>query len=127
MWQEFKAFLIKQNALALAIAVVLGVALNAVVQGIVNDLIMPLIAVATPKGDWQTYILSLGPVHLKIGDLASAVINFFIIGFVVWRISKLFIRPEPAAAPPPTKMCPFCKMSIAADATRCAYCTSALS
>ncbi|MGH7634252.1 MAG: MscL family protein, partial [Gemmatimonadaceae bacterium] len=43
MWQDFKAFLIKQNAIALAIAVVLGVALNTLVQSIVNDFIMPII------------------------------------------------------------------------------------
>jgi len=124
MWREFKTFLIKQNALGLAIAVVLGVALNTVVQAIVNDLIMPVVAVITPKGDWQTAALDLGPVHLKVGDLAGAVLNFFIIGFVAWRISKLLVKPDPKA--PAVKLCPYCKMPIDPDATRCPHCTSAV-
>jgi large conductance mechanosensitive channel len=124
MWRDFKTFLIKQNALALAIAVVIGVALNGVVQAIVNDLIMPVVGAITPKGEWQTATVDIGLVHLKLGDLAGAVLNFFIIGLVAWWISKVFIKPgEPAA---PAKNCPYCKMAIDPAATRCPHCTSAL-
>jgi large conductance mechanosensitive channel len=123
MWREFKTFLIKQNALALAIAFVLGAALNTVVQAIVNDLIMPVVGVITPKGDWQQAVFDVGPVHLKLGDLAGAVLNFIIIGFVAWRLSKVFTKPEPA---PVTKNCPFCKLSMDPAATRCPHCTSAV-
>ena len=48
MWREFKAFLLKENVLALAIAVVVGGALNALVTAAVEDLIMPVVAAATP-------------------------------------------------------------------------------
>jgi large conductance mechanosensitive channel len=126
MWSEFKAFLIKQNVLALGIAVVLGVALNTVVQAIVNDAIMPIVTVFTPKGSWQTALWDVGPFHFKPGDLASAVLNFLIIGFVCWRITKAFIKPAPAAPVPATKTCPYCRIQIDAAATRCPHCTSAL-
>ena len=53
----------------------------------------------------------------------AAVINFLIIGFVAWRISKIFIKP---AAEAPKRTCPFCRMSIDAAATRCPNCTSQL-
>lgn len=126
MWTEFKAFLIKQNVLALAIAVVVGAALNALVTAAVEDAIMPVVAAVTPNPElWQTYVTP-GPVPFKIGHLAGALLNFFIIGFVAWRISKAFIRPASAAAAPATKTCPFCMMSIDATATRCAHCTSQL-
>ncbi len=125
MWRDFKTFLIKQNALALAIAVVIGVALNGVVQAIVNDLIMPVVGAITPKGDWQTATVDIGLVHLKLGDLAGAVLNFFIIGLVAWWISRVFIKPaEPTA--PASKACPYCRMAIDPAATRCPHCTSAL-
>jgi large conductance mechanosensitive channel len=52
------------------------------------------------------------------------VINFLIIGFVAWRISKIFIKP---AAESPKKDCPYCRMSINAAASRCPNCTSELS
>lgn len=126
MWAEFKAFLIKQNALALAIAFVIGAALNTVVQALVKDVIMPIVAVMTPSGDWQTAVWNVGPVAFGVGDLAAAVLNFLIIGFVAWRLSKLFIKEAPPAAAPATKVCPFCKMSIDAAASRCPHCTSAL-
>ncbi|HEX6049193.1 MAG TPA: MscL family protein [Gemmatimonadaceae bacterium] len=125
MWREFKAFLLKENVLALAIAVVVGTALNALVTAVVEDLIMPVVAAVTPDPvTWQTAVTP-GPIPFKIGHLGGALLNFIIIGFVAWRVSKAFIRPTPAAAPA-TKPCPFCKMNIDAAATRCAHCTSQL-
>jgi large conductance mechanosensitive channel len=126
MWNEFKAFLIKQNVLALAIAVVVGSALNALVTALVEDFIMPIVAVATPDpASWQS-VVTPGPIPFKVGHFGSALLNFLIVGFVAWRISKAFIRPEPAAAAPATKNCPYCRMSIDAAATRCSHCTSQL-
>jgi large conductance mechanosensitive channel len=123
MWREFKAFLLKENVLALAIAVVVGGALNKLVTAVVDDFIMPIIAVATPDPrSWQTTVTP-GPVPFKIGDFGSALINFLIIGFVAWQISKAFIRPAPTAVPA-TKQCPRCKMVVDATATRCPHCTS---
>lgn len=126
MWREFKAFLIKENVLALALAVVVGTALNKLVTAVVDDFVMPIVAVATPSGNWQQATLDAGPVAFKIGDFVSVLINFIIIGFIAWRISKAFIKPATAAAAPATKVCGFCKMSIDATATRCAHCTSQL-
>ena len=124
---EFRAFLIKQNVLALAIAVVVGAALSSLVTSMVENLIMPIVGAAVPGGEWRGATASIGPVELGIGAFAGALIDFLIIGFVVWRISKLFIRPEPAAAGPALKNCQYCTMSIGAAATRCPHCTSALS
>lgn len=126
MWQEFKGFLIKQNAIALAIAVVIGAALNTLVQAIVNDFIMPVVAVVTPSGEWQKVVLNIGPLKLGLGDFLSALLNFLIIGFVCWRISKAFVKEAPAAPPAPSKKCPYCKMDVDPAATRCAHCTSQL-
>jgi large conductance mechanosensitive channel len=126
MWKEFKSFLVKENVLALAIAVVVGTALNGLVTALVQDFIMPIVAVATPDPKaWQSAVVP-GPIPFKIGDFGSALVNFLIVGFVAWRISKAFIRPAPAASGPATKPCPFCKMLIDAAATRCAHCTSQL-
>jgi large conductance mechanosensitive channel len=126
MWQEFKAFLIKQNVLALALAVIIGVALNGVVTALVDQIIMPIVGFATPGGAWRTATWNVGPVKFGIGPLAAAILNFFIVGFVAWRLSKAFIR-EPAAAAPATKTCPFCRMAdVDANATRCPHCTSEL-
>ena len=94
VWKEFKGFLIKNNALALALAVVLGAALTDVVKGLQHNIKMPVVGFATPGGAWRTATLDVGPVRFGIGPLAAAVLNFFIVGFVAWRISKAFIKPD---------------------------------
>ena len=126
VWSDFRAFLLKQNVFALAIAVVIGAALNDVVKALVDDIIMPIVAVALPAGTWQTYKFQAGPFAFGIGHLAAALINFLIVGLVAWRLARAFIKPEPAAAAPATKNCPYCRMTIDAAATRCAHCTSQL-
>jgi large conductance mechanosensitive channel len=126
MWTEFKAFLLKENVIALAIAVVIGAALGKVVTGVVDDFIMPIVGAVTPGGDWQTATWDVGSMKFGIGNFVSVLINFIIIAFVVWRISKMFIKPAVAAAGPATKECQFCKMNVDAGATRCAHCTSQL-
>jgi large conductance mechanosensitive channel len=123
MFKEFKEFLLKQNVVALALAVVVGTALNALVKALVDDFIMPIIVAIGPGGEWQKATWSVGPVKFGVGDFLAAVINFIIIAFVAWRISKIFIKPETVA---PTKNCPFCRMSMDAAATRCPHCTSQL-
>lgn len=122
MLRDFRNFLVKENFVALAIAVVLGAAIGKVVQAVVDDFIMPLVAAATPSGDWHKATLDLGPVKFGVGDFASVFLNFLIVGFVVWRIAKFFEKP----APPPARQCQYCRMELDAAATRCPHCTSQL-
>lgn len=128
MWQEFKAFLIKQNALALAIAVVIGGALNTVVDSLVKGLIMPFVAIASPDPTrFENMRWTLGALELRPGLVINALINFVIVGLVAWRLTKLFIKEVPAAAAKSVKTCPFCYMGdLDPLATRCPHCTSVL-
>lgn len=121
MWREFKAFLVSANVLALAIAVVIGAAMAKVVAALVADFIMPIVAIAVPGGDWRSATWNVGSVKFLIGDFVGALIDFVIIGFIVWRISKMFIRPAA-----PVRACPYCRMPIDEAATRCPHCTSDL-
>jgi large conductance mechanosensitive channel len=127
MWREFKAFILKENVLALAIAVVIGGAMGKVVTAVVDDFIMPIVGAIAPAGTWQKMTINLGPIRFLAGDFLSALVNFLIIGFVVWRISKAFIKPAPPSTGPATKECPYCRMSMDALASRCPHCTSELS
>ena len=123
MIKEFKDFLLKQNIVALAIAVVVGTALNTLVKALVDDFIMPIVAAIGPGGEWQKATWDFGSVKFGIGDFIAAAIYFLIIGLVAWRISKVFIKP---AAEAPKKNCAYCRMSVDAAAIRCPYCTSQL-
>ena len=126
MWQDFRAFLVKQNMLALAVAVVIGAATNDVVQGLVNDFIMPVINAVSPSKAWQDLRFpASGPVQFTYGHFLSVLLKFVIVGFVCWRLLLLFVRPK-AEAKAATRECPFCRQNIDPRATRCAYCTSQL-
>ena len=129
---EFKAFLLKTNALALAIGVIIGTALGTVVTSLVNDIIMPPIGVALGGVDFNQLKIVLKAasggdptteVAIRYGTFINSIIAFVVIAFVVWQISRMLIRDEP---PPEVKVCPFCKESNAADASRCKACTSAI-
>ena len=124
MLRDFRNFLLKENFVALALAVVLGGAVGKVVTAIVDDFIMPIVGAVTPDGDWRKATWDVGSVKFGVGDFAGVVINFFIVAFVIWRISKLLEKP---ASPPVTvRTCQFCKMPIEDGATRCPHCTSQL-
>ncbi len=124
MWEDFKKFLVKANVIALALAVIVGGAAGALVTAMVDDFLMPVVGAVTPEGSWREWTLTLGSMQFGIGHFLGTFLNFAIVSFVAWQIGKLFIKPEPPG--PPTKVCPFCKSTIPADATRCASCTSQL-
>ncbi len=102
----FREFLTKTNALALAIGVVIGVALGGVVMSLVNDVIMPPIGYALGGVDFDQLKIVLGTnattgeeVAIHWGRLVNAVIVFVVVAFVVYWISKLFIKEAPPAGP----------------------------
>jgi large conductance mechanosensitive channel len=130
MLTEFRAFLLKTNALALAIGVIIGAALGTVVNSLVNDIIMPPIGYALGGVDFagiKTVLkASADPtqeVAIRWGVFINAVIAFIIIAFVVFWISRMFIRED---APADTKQCPFCREPNDIAASRCRACTSDL-
>jgi large conductance mechanosensitive channel len=132
MLSEFKVFLTKSNALALAIGVVIGAAIGKVVSGFVDDLIMPVIGLLLPSGDWREakYVLKTavdakGKVTesaITYGHLIGTVIDFIFIAFVVFLVAKALIKPPPPG--PATKICPECRESIPAEARKCKACGS---
>jgi large conductance mechanosensitive channel len=127
MWAEFKSFLLRTNALALAIGVIIGAALGTVVNSLVNDIIMPPIGKVLGNVDFSALVIDLGDgVAIRYGAFINTIISFIVIAFVVWRISKMFIREEPAAPAPEMKTCPYCRELVPAAATKCRACTSAI-
>ena len=131
MVSEFVEFLRKTNALALAVAVIIGAAIGKVVTSVVSDLLMPVIGLWLGGGDWRSWriVLNTAPdgkvlAALGIGNFLGAVVDFIIIAFFVYLITRAFLK-EPAPAPGPAmKVCAACGESILAKATRCRYCTS---
>jgi large conductance mechanosensitive channel len=144
MLKDFKAFVMKGNVLDLAVAVIIGGAFGAIVTSLVNDVIMPPIGMILGHIDFKDLFLPLnGQSYATMADVKKAsapviaygqflntVINFLIVGFVIFLVvraaSKLQPKPAPAPAAPTTKDCPFCFTAIPIPAKRCPHCTSQL-
>jgi len=103
MWTEFKTFLIKDNIIGLAIAFIIGAAMVKLVTSVVDDVIMPVVNLATAAtgGNWKDWYIPLtsagaeGP-KMLVGNVIGAIINFLVIGFICWRIAKVFVKPKAA-------------------------------
>ena len=112
MFGEFRAFLTRSNALALAIGVILGAALGQVVNSLVNDIIMPPIGYALGGVDFTELKIVLKAavgtppdpateVAIRWGNFVQLVIVFFVVALVVFLIGRSLIKQkdEPLAEP----------------------------
>ncbi len=150
LFAEFKEFIAKGNAMALAIGVIIGGAFQKIVGSIVDDIVMPVISLITKGMDFTKLGVILGdnPDGLSVaeakeagiavlayGNLITAMINFLLIAVVIFLLVKAINSATDAAkkklgkveeAAPEPRTCPFCKSEIADDATRCPHCTSML-
>ncbi len=93
---EFLDFLKKYQVIGLAVAFIIGAASTKLVTALVSDIIMPLISVAIPGGEWRQISIQLGPAKLLVGDFAGAAIDFLIIAFAVFMIVKILMKEDPA-------------------------------
>lgn len=91
---EFMEFLKKYQVIGLAVAVVIGTAATKLVNSTVTDLIMPLVAVVTPSGNWKAAVLEIGPLKFLLGDYLSAIIDFMIIALVIFLAVKYLMKGE---------------------------------
>ncbi|MBV8842132.1 MAG: large conductance mechanosensitive channel protein MscL [Bryobacterales bacterium] len=139
MFSEFKQFIARGNVLDLAIGVIIGAAFGRVVTSLVNDILSPIIGLATGGIDFSSLFVSLNGQHyanlaearaakaptINYGIFINTLIEFLIVAFVIFLLVKQVNRffPKPAAA---TKKCPECSTAIPVDAKRCPACTSML-
>jgi len=92
--EEFSEFLKNYQVIGLAVAVIIGAAAGKMVTAMVNDIIMPIIAVLVPGGDWKTSVLEIGPMKFLIGDFIGAIIDFAIVALVIFLIVKLVMKGD---------------------------------
>jgi large conductance mechanosensitive channel len=137
--EDFKKFAFKGNVVDLAVGVVIGGAFGKIVSAMVADLVMPIVALVMPSGDWRTSGIVLKEaekpadnVVLKYGDFIGSVLDFFVVALVLFLIVSRIIKAAEGRlkktddAPPAIKECPACCETVPAKATRCKYCTSEL-
>ena len=147
---EFKKFIMRGNVIDLAVGVIIGGAFQAIVNSLVNDVVSPVISLATKGINFADKFLVLavtdevfataeaakeaGYATLNYGAFITAVINFLIMATVIFLLVKGINnvseigkkKEEPVEEAPTTKVCPCCKSEISIEAVKCPNCTSDL-
>ena len=133
MLKGFKQFLLRGNVVDLAVAVIIGSAFGAVVEGLVKDLLTPLIAAVVGKPDFSAIAFTINGSKFLIGDFVNALVGFLLVAaaiyfFVVTPMNAIMARRRRGEAPadPTTKKCPECLSEVPIAARRCAFCTQPL-
>jgi len=123
MLKEFRAFIARGSVVDLAVGIILGVAFTAVVNSLVNDILMPPIGVIVGGIDFSNIYINLtggdfdslaqareaGAATINIGVFVNAVLNFLIVGFAVFilvkQVNRLYRREaaQPSAPPAPPR------------------------
>ncbi len=88
MLKEFKEFATRGNIMDMAIGVIIGGAFQKIVTSLVNDIIMPTIAIFTGKVDFSDLIFTVGNASIKYGAFVTAIIDFLIIAFSIFIAIK---------------------------------------
>lgn len=150
MLKEFKEFAMKGNVIDMAIGVIIGGAFQKIVTSLVNDIIMPAIAIFTGKVDFSDLVFTIGNSSIKYGSFITTIVDFLIIAFSIFiairvitklndrtkenmekmaKNNKYFKKKKKKEEPKPeptTKLCPYCLSEINIKASRCPHCTSNL-
>ncbi len=137
---DFKNFAFKGNVLDLAVGVVIGSAFGKIISALVSDVVMPVVSLFMPTGDWRAHGLVLRQaanpqdnVILRYGEFAGAVVDFLIVALILFVAvakvikaaeNKLSLPTEPQT--PQRKPCPACFEDNHPQAQRCRACTSSL-
>jgi large conductance mechanosensitive channel len=126
--QEFKSFAFRGNLLDLAVAVILGLAFNAVVQALVDGVLLQIVAAIFGTPDFNDLSFDLNGTPIRYGAFLTALAAFLLTAlalFFVVRATNRLLHPRGApSSPPKTRECPYCFTPIALEATRCSACTS---
>lgn len=126
----FRTFLLRGNLVDLAVAVVVGVAFNAVVQAFVTNIITPLISAIVMKPSFGALVVHIHKTKVPYGLFLNALVSFVIISAVVYfllvapvaKVLAIMTRNKEATE----RDCPECLSQIPVGATRCRFCTATI-
>ncbi|MDO5561839.1 MAG: large conductance mechanosensitive channel protein MscL [bacterium] len=128
--KEFREFVLKGNAIDLAIGVIIGAAFSGLVTSLVNDIISPLIGIFT-KVDLSNLSFVVFSAEIFYGAFLTALINFVIMALVIFLLMKLMkkirgFKRQSTEEAPAVKECPYCLNTVKAGASKCQWCGSKL-
>jgi large conductance mechanosensitive channel len=125
LWTEFKTFAFGGNLVDIAIGIALGVAFAGVVQSLVGNIILPLVAAVFGKPSFHSLHGSIRGTRIPYGDFLTDLLGFLLLALVLLFLVKAIKRltGKEAAGAQGSRECDHCKSFIPVDASVCMYCT----
>lgn len=134
MLKEFKKFILRGNAVDLAVGLVIGAAFTSVVNALVKGFINPMVSIFYDGVTFNQASFAFRGQKFLYGEVLNNLLTFLIVAFVVFffvvqPINKLtaIATREKKTDDPTTRKCPYCLSEISKEATRCKFCTSTIS
>ena len=90
MLKEFQSFIMRGNIIDLAVAVIIGGAFQKIIDALVSKLIMPLLGMVVGGVNFEKEVIKIGEAELGWGAVLQEILNFVIIGFVLFMILKAY-------------------------------------
>lgn len=91
---EFQEFLKEYKVVSVAVAFVMGQAVNDLVKSFVNNIFMPLLSPLLPDGGWQEAIWTWGKINLAWGNFLATTIHFVILAFIIFIVVKKLLAKK---------------------------------
>ncbi|MBQ6975475.1 MAG: large conductance mechanosensitive channel protein MscL [Selenomonadaceae bacterium] len=139
MLSEWKKFIARGNFIDLSTGMVIGASFTAIVNSFTSDLLMPILGLLLGKVDFSNLYINLsstdyaslaaakeaGAPVIAYGAFLNVCLDFLIVATAIFlliqQVNKLMPKaPEPKAP----RVCPYCKETVADDATKCPHCAS---
>ncbi|KZV82378.1 gated mechanosensitive channel [Exidia glandulosa HHB12029] len=141
VWSNFQDFIGRDNVLEVALGLIIAQAFTTVIQSLVNDVILPPIALlpffgrnlpekfailrSGPHGPHYNTLeqaASDGAITLAYGNFISKLVNFFLLGFALYGIAQVYGHVSKNSIIKHTVKCAYCRKSISDKSTKCAFC-----
>ena len=92
MLKEFVVFLKEYQVMGLAIAVIIGAKVNDLVKSTVDQLIMPIVGLVVPGGDWKSLTINIADTKFGIGIVLGSLLDFIIVAAIVFMFAKYVLK-----------------------------------
>lgn len=148
MLEEFRQFALRGNVVDMAVGIVIGGAFGTIASSLVNNILMPPIGLLLGEVDFADLFVVIktgsetgppyptlaaaqeaGAVTVNYGMFINSLVSFLIVAaamFFVVRAMNRLQREQPKTPEPAARKCPYCRLEVAEDASRCPHCTSEL-
>lgn len=123
--EEFRTFAFSGNLLDVAIGIAIGAAFAAVVDSLVKNLLLPLVAAVFGQPDVSRFHVRIGRGDVRYGSFVTDLLSFLLLAFVVLVLVKAIKRltGKEAVGAQGNRECDHCRSFVPVDASVCMYCT----